>query len=208
MVNNEELSKALLDVRRAYRLLYLFQQRILDLVAELSGQLGQQFYYWLPSGDPEAQAILPSKNPCERNSWKMLPLFDASFLFLPPGVNPGDVPRKGQWLLKLLVRPDDGRKENGGRGEVNPVDFPDPAECHSMIHLYSCIVQEDVSGGWWRLYSNQKWPEEDGVAQTGGASVRLIALSGDLASLSDLAAVKDLAGRFRELVKAQGGNLT
>jgi hypothetical protein len=208
MVNDEELSRALLDVRKAYRLLYLFQRRILDLLEELSGKLGQQFYYWLPSGDPEAQAILPSKNPCERNSWKMLPLFDASFLFLPPGVNPSDAPRKGQWLLELLICPDDGQPEKGGTGEVNPVDFPDPAGCHSMIHLYACIIQEDMQGGWWRLYSSLEWPEEDGVAEAGSAGVRLIALSGDLASLSNSAAVKDLADRFRELVNAQGGNVT
>ena len=99
MVNDEELSRALLDVRKAYRLLYLFQQRIMDLMAQFSGALGQSFWYWLPAGDEEA--ILGSKNPVERSSWKMLPLFDASLLFLPPGVDPNSGPQKGQWLLEL-----------------------------------------------------------------------------------------------------------
>jgi hypothetical protein len=206
MTNYEELSHALFDVRKAYRLLYLFQRRILDLAEQLSGKLGQQFYYWLPAGDEEA--VRGSANPFERNAWKMLPLFDASFLYLLPGVNATDAPRKGQWLLELLLSPDDGQPE-GGRGEANPAEFADPAQCHSKIYLYAFIVQEDVQGkDWWRgVYQNSEWPEEDGVVKANGAGVCVIGLSSDLASLADSSAVDSLADRFRELVKTQGGNV-
>ena len=205
MVNNEELSKALLDVRKAYRLLYLFQRRIMDLVAQLSGKLGQSFWYWLPAGDEEA--ILGSKNPVDRDSWKMLPLFDASFLFLPPGVVPSSAPQKGQWLLELLLCVDDGEPE-GGRGEPNPAEFADPTTCHSMICLYAFIVQEDIQGEWWRnVYQRSEWPEEDGVAETNSSGVRVVALSSDLAALSDSASVNSLAERLRELVISVGGNV-
>jgi hypothetical protein len=205
MVNDDELSRALLDVRKAYRLLYLFQRRVMDLMAELSGKLGQSFWYWLPSGDEEA--ILGSKNPVERSAWKMLPLFDASFLFLPPGVVPSSAPQKGQWLLQLILCIDDGQPE-GGRGEPNPVEFADATMCHSMIYLYAFIVQEDIQGEWWRnVYLKSEWPEEDGVAETNSQGVRVVALSSDLAALSDSASVIRLGDQFRELVISQGGNI-
>jgi hypothetical protein len=204
MVTNEELSRALLDVRKAYRLLYLFQQRIMDLVAQLSGTLGQTFWYWLPSGDDEA--ILGSKNPVERSTWKMLPLFGASFLFLPPGVDPSSPPRKGQWLLEVLLYLDDGQPD-GGRREPNPVEFLDPAMCHSPICVFAFIVQEDIQGEWWRnVYKCSEWPEEDGVAETNSHGICVASLSSDLAALPDAASVSRLAERFRKLVIAQGGS--
>lgn len=205
-MENDELSRALLDVRKAYRLLYLFQQRIMDLVAQLSGKLGQSFWYWLPSGDEEA--ILGSKNPVERSAWKMLPLFDASFLFLQPEATNASAPRKGQWALEVLLCFDDGQPE-GGRGEPNPADFANPALCRSKIYLYAYVVQEDIQGEWWRhVYQSSEWPEEDGIAETNTKGVRVIGLSSDLASLSDSSAVFELADRFGELVRAQGGSVS
>ena len=204
MTNYDELSKALFDVRKAYRLLYLFQRRILDLVDQLSGKLGHEFYYWLPSGDEEA--IRGGANPLERSAWKMLPLFDASFLYLPPGVKGDDPPQRGQWLLELLSNPDDGQPESG-RGDPNPADFADPAQCRSTLYMYALIVKEDMPGKkWWRnVYEASEWPDEDGVAESNDAGVSVIGLSSDLASLADSSAVDSLADRFRELVKEHGG---
>lgn len=129
-MNHDDLSQALIAVRKAYRLLYLFQRRVLDVVEEISTKLGHDFYYWLPSGDEEA--VRGGANPCDRSAWKMLPLFDANFLYLPPGVKSTDTPRKGQWLLEIIVCPDDGEPE-GGKGESNPLEFGDPAKCSSKI---------------------------------------------------------------------------
>ena len=137
----------------------------------------------------------------------MLPLFDASFLCLGPGISPSATPQKGEWLFELLLSPDDGHPE-GGRGEADPVEFADPAQCHSTLYLYAFIVQEDMQGKkeWWRdVYQNSEWPEEDGVPEVNGAGVCVVGLSSDLASLADSSAVDELADRFRELVKAHGG---
>jgi hypothetical protein len=206
MVDHDELSRALVDVRRAYRLLYLFQRRILDLLEQLAGELGQSFWYWLPSGDEEA--IRGGASPFERSAWKMLPLFDASFLFLPRGVDPNNAPRNGQWLLVLQLCPDDGQPE-GGKGEPNPAEFADPVGCRSMIYLYAFIVQEDIQGEWWRnVYKSSEWPEADGVAETNSQGVCAIGLSREVASLSDSAAASGLADRFRELVRTKGGKVT
>ena len=206
MTTNEELSNALLDVRKAYRLLYLFQRRILDLGDQLSSKLRRQFYYWLPSGDEEA--IRGASNPFERSAWKMLPLFDASFLYLPQGVSGTDTPRKGQWMLELLISPDEGEPEDA-TDESNPAEFADPARCRSKLYLDAFIIEEDLPGqNWWDgVYQSSEWPEEDGGATPHDEGFVVIGLSADLALLSDSTAVDRLADRFRELVKAHGGDV-
>jgi hypothetical protein len=206
MTDYDEIGRALLDVRKAYRLLYLFQRRLLDLAAQVSERLGQEFWWWLPAGDQAA--IQGGTNPLERSAWKMLPLFGARFLYLPPGVRAGDPPQGGQWLLELILGPDDGEPE-AGRGDPDPADFPDPTQCHSMIYLHARIIQADMPGkNWWSYgYEKSEWPELDEVAKDNDAGVRVIGLSRDLAVLMDPSAVDALADRFQELVKGQGGNV-
>lgn len=144
MASHEELTGALLDVRKAYRLSYLFQRRILDLVEQLSGMLGRRFWCWLPAGMDEA--IRGGVSPSEKNAWKMLPLHNAEFFFLPPGAEPNASPREGQWLLELSITPDGGYTD-GGRAEANPIEFTDPADCQSTIYLCAFIVKKDI----WQL---------------------------------------------------------
>jgi len=206
MTNNEELSNALVDVRKAYRLLYLFQRRILDLVDQLSGKLELKFWYWWPSGNE--LAIRAADDPCGRDAWKMLPLFDARFFYLPRGVNVPDSPQKRQWFLGLLLSPDDGHSE-GGRGEADPAKFADPAQCRSRIYLYAFIVLNNVQGNWDTIYNahkNSKWPKE-GPAVDANDEVRVVCLSSDLASLADASDVDSFAIRFRELVEKEGGEV-
>jgi len=62
-------------------------------------------------------------NPVERSAWKMLPLFDACFLFLPPGVQSKETPVKGKWLLELRVVPDDGEPDDSEE-EAEPLNVP------------------------------------------------------------------------------------
>jgi len=53
----------------------------------------------------------------------MLPLFDACFLFLPPGVQSKETPVKGKWLLELRVVPDDGEPDDSEE-EAEPLNVP------------------------------------------------------------------------------------
>ena len=137
----------------------------------------------------------------------MLPLLDASFLFLPPGVQGKDSPVKGQWLMELLVGPDDGVPEEGVE-EPDPSKFADPVGCHSIIYLYAFIAQKNIQGDWWSsVYESSEWPENDGTCQENNEGVLVVGLSSDMASLPDSSAVNSLADRFRELVRAQGGDI-
>jgi len=72
LIEKLNLRQALLDVCKAYRLLYFFQRRIMDLAMELARELGQEFYVWLPAGDNESLNWL--KSPFQLSAWKMLPI--------------------------------------------------------------------------------------------------------------------------------------
>jgi hypothetical protein len=201
MVDRDDLNQALLDVRKAYRLLFLFQRRILDLVQELGGKLGQEFYVWLPAGDNETISWL--RNPLQTSAWKMLPINDASFLFLPPDAD-HNTPRKGEWLLEILFY-DDGEPDESSE-ELTLQGFRDPAESHSKIYLCAFVAQEDLGEMNWHsaVYQKTEWPEQEGVPEARGEGLRVIGLSVDLADLPDSSAVENLAERFRNLVNAQG----
>jgi len=66
----------LLSVRRSYRLLHLFQRRVLDLASTLSEELGQNFYWWCPANETRARQSYT--NPCNDSAWRTLPIYNAS----------------------------------------------------------------------------------------------------------------------------------
>jgi len=90
VTRQEDLRGAFTEVRKAYRLLGLFQQQILDLAEQISGKLDRKFYRWLPSGD--AEEIRATRNPARRPAWKMLPLNGACSVYLPRSVDANSVP--------------------------------------------------------------------------------------------------------------------
>lgn len=47
----DEMEAALCDVRKAYRLIHLYQRRVLDLCREITGGFESElnFYHWAPS---------------------------------------------------------------------------------------------------------------------------------------------------------------
>ena len=181
----------------------MFQRRVLDLVEQVSKAFGFQFWYWCPAG--KCQGIQPSGNPIEKGAWLTLPVFNASFLFLPPDTNDGEQ-RKGQWLLDIHVVPDTGFSKRG-KMEPDPANFPDPNKCQSMLGLYAFIVTKHVKKNWvFGIWGKYEWPEQDGVADTdeeGG--IRVLGLRTGLAHLGDRDAVLTLANRFRDMVRKEGG---
>jgi len=46
MTTKDEIQAALVDVRRAYRLLYLYQRRVIDLAKQTADSFDKRFYLW------------------------------------------------------------------------------------------------------------------------------------------------------------------
>lgn len=80
-IEKDEFGKMLIDVRRSYRFLYLFQQRILDLV-KFIGNYYQFPYYggW----SHFSNTIRKGKGKLENWAWDWLPMYDYDFVFSTP----------------------------------------------------------------------------------------------------------------------------
>lgn len=78
-MENFEMKEALVEVRKAYRLLYGYQQRVLDLANFIGTHLGFKFI----SGNPWFSDGLPRRKSVslKRWSWDWLPMYYYDFYF-------------------------------------------------------------------------------------------------------------------------------
>lgn len=128
--DRSELSHALADVRRAYRLLWAYQRRMNDLATAFSHHLGFRSYY---------------QEQEKTGGWSKLPMISFGYLSVRT-VHPDskyqndkwwDYPRAGDMLLYLWLESDSGftqSRKNSGKGEPNPLDFPSVDEAQTSLH--------------------------------------------------------------------------
>lgn len=81
MPENKDITEILVDVRKSYRLLYSYQDIVLDLSGEVASYFeNSQFFSWCPMA-----SSMPSPNrgqePYDKNRWRFLPLYSFSTLF-------------------------------------------------------------------------------------------------------------------------------
>jgi len=106
MNGREDIDAALVDVRRAYRLLYLYQRSVINLAQRVGDHFEKQPYVLAMAGGGPA-ALRP---PFGVDAWKYLPLYCASFLFLSPDSLADPLyprPRLGDWMLEVAAISDD-----------------------------------------------------------------------------------------------------
>jgi hypothetical protein len=154
-----DLGRALCEVRKAYRVLYAYQKRVLDLGAEIAGLLQLQFFFswYYPNLAPRA-----AKNPLESSAWDFLPLADASVFFSNTGSE--SYSRKGDWMLEFRVISDSAYKEawEGSHPKVPTLNgFPPPESSESCILMYGWIRTRSGSGKWMVIHGKVDWPQPD-----------------------------------------------
>lgn len=128
-LTSSELEEVFIDVRKAYRLIYLYQQRILDTVEYVSSILSQtNIEGWVLFGD----AFKNSKNiDFNRSAWDWIPMYCYEFKFAPQKI-------KGNSYDFALAAYADNGFENAEDG-VSPTQverFVPPERSESQIYLY------------------------------------------------------------------------
>ncbi|RJF83323.1 hypothetical protein D3877_01095 [Azospirillum cavernae] len=192
----QSLPDALADVRRAYRLLWSYQKRVLNIVAMIREQLGFvphhiEYQFSRPGQRMESP---------ETWMWDALPFsligFDAT--------NQGDPKAIGARLLYIEVVSDTGlmieKDRGGGDWEPNPLVFSPLEESRSELLLY--LVENrrnrrgDVS---WRnnIMPEVEWPLADGGHDYKTAGVRTYGERIDLVELGDPVALSNRVELFR-----------
>ena len=153
---SEKLAKALVDVRKAYRLIYLYQKNILSTVDRFVQEFSGVFYWWTPteSSAPPQRGT----NLTKRWAWDLLPLYSAAILYTSGGENTEHFP--GDWLLSFQLTTDSSFESDGE--EPNPINF-EPAEdgeTSIIISLWYC--KKAISSNWfWGIWNEKEYPEGD-----------------------------------------------
>jgi hypothetical protein len=143
-LNKEELNDVFLDVRKSYRLLYLYQRRVMDLVAFIGRYYG---FSYVQGWSEFSSAREPKKLKLDNWAWDMLGMYCFTFQFSTKDF--GDY--KDVELLVLLVS-DTGfydNKDNVYGDEVHIEKFEDVNKSTTQLHLLLKTNNKD-----WKCYDS------------------------------------------------------
>lgn len=154
------IDNALLDVRKAYRLLADYQQRVLELLGFIREELGATHYH-----QHYRNKMPRSLDRLERSDdggQRLLPFNDVSFLWLRDHgqEDPAHFHRKGDLLIDVWVRSDTG---NGADEESEQAAEDSSSELR--IYFFQCVEPKEESHNWYyQVWSNTDYPPLGEVA--------------------------------------------
>lgn len=156
------LNDALLDVRKAYRLLADYQQRMIELLAFMRTELGatQYHHYYRHSVPRDFNGLEGSHDAGSR----FLPFLDMSVLWLR---NNGQedaihIHQRGDLLIDVVVGSDTGNSPEWG---CEPDSVESVEESSSSLAVYFFVCDKPARGplNWYyRVWSAMDYPEEFG----------------------------------------------
>ncbi|MBX3370107.1 MAG: hypothetical protein KF793_06910 [Nitrospira sp.] len=200
--DSNDLSQALVDVRKAFRLLFMYQQRIYDLAQTFAEECALRPYcvgygFNRPS----------TGNPFGNWVWDMLPMYRASFLFLSPDTD-NNKAKRGEWLLDIHLVSDSGYPEGHSwrKGQPNPESFPPSEDCLSYIGVYALRNDRDEVRDWyadvWRptVTYPSSYPSGWNAMNNGKTGVTICGAQIDILKLSTKEAVLSAVGQFKEVL--------
>ena len=198
MPQQTELAAALGDVRRAYRLLWFYQERVFDIIGPIAGEFeALRFYMWRSNS---ARPMDASTNPLSRTPWSAFPLMNVSYLYR-SGDDPNHV-KPGDWLLDIRVISDSGyRDEVDDRLQTDPDKFPGIEASETRINLYALYCTEEIKANWLRdIWEPVEWPEPNGtVNELENRPIRIVGLSFNISDLPAREAVQSAAATFKRI---------
>jgi hypothetical protein len=154
-----EVNEALVEVRKAYRLLWLFQKRVFDIFETITNEFNVNYYY----SDFEKPGK-PGTNPCNRPIREMLPMQQMNLLYLnndSKHSDPSSYPQSNDFLLDLCFTADSGRDKFIAE-DSSPDNFPAPEKCITTLALYLYLNKTDKvnSTNWfYQIWKPSIYPE-------------------------------------------------
>jgi len=194
-----DIETALADVRKAYRLVYLYQKRSLDIVQRIAKEFQCEFYFWTP-----IQFARPCKSgtfPSYRWVWDMLPMYDVSFLFLKVEAD-HDKQLLGDWMLEVRMISDSGYNHST-KGEPDPINFLDVEKSHTRIQICFYYASKENNFDWYYGYWNTdgEYPEENVVSNDDEAGVKTLLKSYDWSEFTDESSIAAKTNEYKQLLK-------
>jgi hypothetical protein len=193
----EELGKALTDVRKAFRLLWVYQRRLLDIIHVITDQFDHKFYCWDAMGGRPPGRM--TTDPTDEWAWSMLPFYQLCLLYLPPNVTVGQI-KKGEWLLEISIQSDDGYPVGEEENEPDPTLFPNAEASGSFLYLRAWYCKQPLKLNWYsQVWRETEWPAVE-FADVPKLAVAIVEKSLSLAALGDKEAVEASIADFKGLL--------
>lgn len=151
------LQDALLDVRRAYRLIEDFQRRLISALEFMRSELNVDYYYqYAPNSVPRSLTGAMGENSGRR----YLPFNDLSVFWLKHSGqdDPFNHPCYGDFMIDVWLRNDSG---NGQREEEYAL--PENSRSLLLIHVISCKAHDAGKQNWYNLWQNIDYPASNDV---------------------------------------------
>ena len=149
-----DIKDALLDVRKAYRLLADYQQRVLELLSFIREKLGANNYYYCYRNSAPRSFERLERN--EASGQRFLLFNDLSVLWIRDhGQNDSiHFHQVGDLLIDIWVRSDSG---NGNSDE--PKMAPELCESELRIYFFLCVNPKDESYNWYdKVWAKTRYP--------------------------------------------------
>ncbi len=189
------IDNALQDVRKAYRLLADYQQRVLELLGFIREELGARYYYQhFRKKPPRSLDRLERSNDGGK---RLLPFNDVSLLWLRDGgqEDPIHFHQNGDLLIDAWVRSDTG---NGEGFEADAAAENSSSELR--IYFFLCVEPNEESHNWYyAVWSKTKYPPLGQMTVCdNNPGYRAYGEALNLADLTDEASVRNAIAALRE----------
>lgn len=204
------LEGALTDVRRAYRLLWAFQKRMLQYNLIIRERLGFEHHKTDEYFGRSKNTTRPDME--SHWTWRYLPLAYVCFVAKKQGSNRGRrgilFTKDGDMLLYIQFVPDSALSDiydEGVTNEPNPLEFPEPGSCKSSIYIYLCINRKDRKSSGVKLWFDDieiDWPEHKKVVHVEGVDIYA-----EIWDMAELPGEKELLAKIDAFSKAASKKL-
>lgn len=145
-----DLAGALMDVRKAYRLLWLYQQTLMDTYTEILRHLNVTHYYG------NLKPLQRGTNPVPQSPGAFLPLLQVSTLYLSMTDSP-HVQQPGDYMIELRHIGDTGNSING-----YPTAAPSVSQSSTELWIYVFHATAASEVNWHgSIWQNKDYPEHD-----------------------------------------------
>lgn len=192
-LSKTELEDVFVDVRKAYRLLYFYQRRIMDtagFIASILSQHIQSGYALHSSNAPKNGSNLN----IDRWAWDWLNMYSYEFYL---GSNTKDGVK---YEMAIAVQADSGFDDaDEGVTGIDVEKFPPVETCVTKIYLYigkNTWKPDEFEFTWYKDADDEYIYNEDGKLFIGKRF--------DLSDFSDEAKIREKVNQFKEFVKSKG----
>lgn len=191
-----DLKKTMADVRKAYRLIYMYQRSLFSTIEAIAKEFDVIFWWWSPSNTEPV--VKRTTNPFTKSAWDMLPMYSCVFIYKQGGDD------LSHWILCIDINTDDQFEWDDGE-EPHPSKFASPESSGSELIVSLVYSQKEVHND--KLFDY--WDDCDYPDKIQGSETlegtTFVYKRYDIGELADDKLIKDNVSKFKIFAEEEIG---